>query len=40
MMKVIFWDTEPWRDACFKRVRAYLEMFQEVGNVRIPKKPH
>ena len=40
MMKAIFRDTEPWRDAYFKRVLAYLEMFLEIGNARGPKKPH
>ena len=43
--KIIWWrlffrDTEPWRDACFKCILAYLEMFLETGNARVPKKPH
>ena len=41
MMKAIFFqETEPFRDACFKLVLAYLEMFLDIGNVRVPKKPH
>ena len=36
----LFRDTEPWRDACFKRVLANPEMFLDIGNARVPKKPH
>ena len=35
--RLFFRDTEPWRDACFKRVLAYLEIFLEIGNTRVPK---
>ena len=38
MMNAIFRDAEPWyRDVCFKRTRADLEMFLEVGNACVPK---
>ena len=26
--------------ACFNHVLAYLEMFLDIGNARVPKKPH
>ena len=35
-----FFEIEPWRDACFKRVLANLEMFLDIDNARVPKKPH
>ena len=38
--RLFFRDTEPWRHACFKRVVAYLEMILDIGNARVPKKPH
>ena len=32
--RLFFWDTEPWRDAC------YLQMFLDIGNARVLKRPH
>ena len=41
MMKAILFEVQKSsieESACFKH--AYLKMFLEIGNVRIPKKPH
>ena len=40
-MKAIFLKIQSLKmDACFKLVLTYLEVFLEVGNARVPKKPN
>ena len=40
MMKAIFSRYRALKRCSFKRVLANLEMFLDIGNARVPKKPH